>query len=284
MPHSQRIIFEPSRGLWMDLYQPAVANGVTVLYVFGGGFVTGSPEDEHNVEFFEALALRGYRVVVPQYRLALQGERHVNLFNNKVVFRAVDTACEDVFAALGYVLENKETLGVDASKVAIVGSSAGAITALQCDYYLQNKHTLSSGLAEGFRFSGVISLAGALFSQSGRPKYLTPPSPTMMMHGTADRVVEYGRLQLFNKGMFGTKYLTRYFRKMNYPFVSYKFRGAKHEVAEYPRMYYIDSIDGFLRETAAGSYTNQVEMLVRDRYALENLELKLKRKELYNGN
>ncbi|MEG2282557.1 MAG: hypothetical protein RSB93_04945, partial [Rikenellaceae bacterium] len=57
--------------LFLDVYQPkeAIRKNICVLYVFGGGFVTGSRQEEKNVEFFNDMANRGYTVVAIDYRL-----------------------------------------------------------------------------------------------------------------------------------------------------------------------------------------------------------------------
>ncbi|MFI3295020.1 MAG: alpha/beta hydrolase [Rikenellaceae bacterium] len=274
------------KSLEMDIYHPdpSISNGICVVYSFGGGFVSGSRESQSNIPFYEALVDRGYTVVAFDYRLALVGVSRVGVFNSGVVFDAVDLATEDLLSALSYLIEHHDRLGVDTSRLALVGSSAGAIISLQADYYLSNRDKFTDQISADFRLSAVVSMAGSIFSRQGKPKYAKAPSPTMMLHGTDDRVVIYNQIRLFNRGMFGTKALTKIFERNGYAYQTLRFEGAKHEVAEFPREYCIDQIDLFLRETASKSYTNQMDVTIKDRYVRENFKLELNIKDLYNGN
>ena len=64
--------------LFMDVYEPVDIPGdtlyrPTILYVFGGGFITGRRDDPWVLPWFKLLTENGYRVVSVDYRLGLKG-------------------------------------------------------------------------------------------------------------------------------------------------------------------------------------------------------------------
>lgn len=255
--------------LWLDVYQGAESErkDICVLYTFGGGFVGGSTKLPHNVRFFSEMAARGYTVVAISYRLGLKGVKKVNFISPKPVFKAVQMATEDLIAATSFVLTNADELRIDPRRIVLMGSSAGAITSLQADYELANRTQMVRELPEDFRYSGVVALAGAVFSTHGAVKYANPPAPTMMYHGTKDKIVVYGKIRMFNLGVYGTKSLTKIFDKKNYPYMTLRYKGQRHELATFPRFYCQDQICDFIDAAAAGKYTNELDLLVKDRQA-----------------
>lgn len=284
-PVSYKFAERDTCALMMDIYAgQGQTKNTTVLYVFGGGFINGSIKDGHNVEFFRQMANRGYTVAAIDYRLGLKGVKNVTPLNPKPAFTAVRMATEDLISATDFLIKNQAELKVDTSRIVIMGSSAGAITVLQADFELANRSAITTALPSSFRYAGVVAMAGSVFSTTGKPSYPTKPSPTLFLHGTADKVVVYKKIQVFNLGMFGTDALVRIFEKQRFPYMTIRYVDAKHEVAEFPRHYNQDLICDFIDMAVAGQYTNQVDVTVRDRQALEKYKLNLTRKDLYNGN
>lgn len=266
-PTSYKFVQRDTTSLWLDVYQPeeSVRKDICVMYVFGGGFFTGSRTGEVNVRFFNNLVDRGYTVVAIDYRLGLVGIEHVSPLNPKPGFEAVRMATEDLIAATSYILDNHEELRIDPRRIVTMGSSAGAITVLQADYELANRRPIAQSLPADFRYAGVVSLAGAIFSTHGRPRYATAPAPTLMYHGTKDKVVVYNKIQIFNLGMFGTKSLVKIFDKNSYPYMAVRYEGIGHEVATFPRFYVPDEICAFIDSTALGKYNNELDITVKDK-------------------
>lgn len=305
--------------LWLDVYRPDVlsashASDVSnvsnvsnvlsadscaqrgnkcVIYVFGGGFVTGSRDQAGNVAFYRSLVERGYTVVAIDYRLGLRGVTRVGATNPRPAFAAVDMATEDLLSATRFVIDNRVELGVDTSQIVVVGSSAGAITVLQADYQMSRGSEMvrEAGL-DGYRYAGVVSMAGALFSTHGRPRYgdvggVRGAAPTLFFHGTSDKVVIYKKIQVFNLGMFGTDALVKVFNKNEYPYCAIRYRGSKHEVAEFPRVVNLDVICDFMERCfvgGSGKYSDQVDVSITDRDVQAHYKSNLKLKDLYNGN
>jgi acetyl esterase/lipase len=81
-----------------------------ILYMHGGGYVSGPPESD--VSFLQAQATAPNCVIVSvAYRLAPETS-----------FRG---SLEDNYAALGWMYENPEKLGLDRTRIALQGMSAG---------------------------------------------------------------------------------------------------------------------------------------------------------------
>ena len=225
--------------LFLDEYLAAPGsetflNGVekpAIVFVFGGGFIAGERSEACYLPWFKMLNDAGYTVLTIDYRLGMKGVKTKGgLGSVKQFYHAVTIACEDLFSATKYIIDNAETLKVNPDNLVICGSSAGAMTVLESDWMLCNGKATEK-LPEGFRFAGVMSFSGAILSLEGRPKYSRTPAPTAFFHGTADKVVEYGKIKVFNWMFAGTDYLVKVFRKNGYVYNAFRFKDHKHEIA-----------------------------------------------------
>lgn len=242
--------------LYMTLYEPidSFLERPTMLFVFGGGFISGERDAEKYQPFFRYFAERGYNVATIDYRLGLKGAAAPTIFNQKPLIRSIEMAVEDLYHATRYLLDHARELKVDTNKLILSGSSAGAITVLEADYVLNDNednfmHQLKSMLPEGFRYAGVVSFAGAIYSKEGTPSYDEhTPAPTLFFHGSKDDMVPYGSIRFFSRGMFGSERLSRAFTKKQYPHQLYSMMGMGHDVAEYPMQEYLPLVEEFLRD------------------------------------
>lgn len=103
----------------LRLYGPQIEGSNTSLlpalvYFHGGGFISGG-FDTHDRPLRALANASGCVIAAVEYRLAPE-----------FPFPA---APEDCFAALQWVIQNAETLGINASKVAVGGDSAGGLLA-----------------------------------------------------------------------------------------------------------------------------------------------------------
>jgi predicted esterase len=140
-------------------------------------------------------------------------------------------AVEDLFSATRFIIDNADELGVNPSNIVISGSSAGAITVMQAEYELCNRASWAEVLPKDFRYAGVMSFSGAILSRKGEVKYASAPAPTLMLHGTADNLVNYKQIKFFNLGFFGGGKLVKRFEKFGYNYNMYHFIGYGHEIA-----------------------------------------------------
>ena len=225
--------------LFMDVYEPAKGSRTTfmerqkptVLFMFGGGFIQGTRDDESYNSWFRMLTENGYRVISIDYRLGLKGAKKVGVAQVNILDKAIHMAVEDLFSATNFIIENADQLRVDPSNIVISGSSAGAISVMQAEYEIANRTSWASVLPQGFNYAGVMSFSGAILSRKGKVKYQTAPCPTMMLHGTADKLVPYKQIAVFNLGFFGGGKLVERFKKFGYDYNMYHFIDYGHEIA-----------------------------------------------------
>ena len=241
--------------LYMDVYVPQVQNEqqACLFFAFGGGFIGGKRDDKQIEQIKKHFTDKGYVVIAIDYRLGMCGKTKGSAIASVKLFQtAIDMAAEDMISAMDYTIKNllktkKYTL--NPNHFILMGSSAGAITVLQTDYALCNGYLNSSILPDTFRLAGVISYAGAIFSTHGKPKYkLHEPAPTLLCHGTADKLVIYTNTSIFGFGLYGSHCIAQQFKKNGYGYHIRRYPGLGHQVAgiyneEFP------VIDQFLTET-----------------------------------
>lgn len=225
--------------LFMDVYNPAKGsettyNGIekpTIVFMFGGGFVRGTRDDSGYHPWFRMMTENGYRVISIDYRLGLKGTAKVGVAQVNVLDNAIHMAVADLFSATNFIIDNADQFGVSPDNIVISGSSAGAITVMQAEYELANRTSWASVLPEGFNYAGVMSFSGAILSREGYVDYASAPCPTMMLHGTSDRLVPYKQIKLFRLGFFGGGKLVKRFQKFGYNYNMYHFIDYGHEIA-----------------------------------------------------
>ena len=226
--------------LFLDVYNPAEGSEITlegktkptIMFMFGGGFIRGTRDDADYHKWFKMLSDNGFRVISIDYRLGLKGSNKVGIAQVNMLDKAIHMAVEDLFCATRFVVDNADQLGVEPSNIVITGSSAGAISVMQAEYELCNQTKWTAGLPEGFRYAGVMSFSGAILSREGELDYARMPAPTLMLHGTADELVNYNQIKFFNLGFFGGGKLVRRFEKKGFNYNMYHFVDYGHEIAE----------------------------------------------------
>ena len=227
--------------LYMDVYEPVEIPGdtlhrPTILYVFGGGFITGRRDDPWVLPWFKLLNENGYRVVSVDYRLGLKGIRmRFDLFHliqsAGYTKTAVDMGVEDVFASVRYLADHPE-LGVDMDHIVIAGSSAGAMISLSSELEACNRTVRAEILPEGFHFAGVMSFAGAIMSDTGKPDSKRAPCPQLLIHGDKDGAVTFTKMGFGRWGMFGSSYLVEsVLQPAGYTYQFYRYVGHTHDMA-----------------------------------------------------
>lgn len=253
--------------LSMDLYFPAdtLERHPCVIFVYGGGFVDNNQREKGNVKYCRRMADAGYVTAAVDYRLGLKGVKNTGLLamaNN--LEAALQLSTEDLFSAVQHLITYAGEYGIDPSQIILVGSSAGAMTVLQADYELGNRTALAAAMPEGFRFAGVISFSGAVFSRKGKCRWsVQAPSPTLFLHGTSDELVVYNKIQVFNMGLFGTDALVDRFEKYDYPYMCIRFENRYHEVAAFMNGFFNQTV-GFIEQFVFNKKNWQVDVTFTD--------------------
>lgn len=273
--------------LYLDLYRPTKGsetsingkNKPTIIFMFGGGFTSGERDNPRYQIWFRQMNDLGYGVISIDYRHGLKGTSKVGVAQVNLLDKAIHIAVEDLFSATGFIIENADQLGVEPDNLVISGSSAGAIAAMQAEYELANRTSWAQVLPEDFRYAGVISFAGAILSREGKVDYKSEPAPTLILHGTADKVVPYKQIKVFNLGFFGGGKLVRRFEKFGFNYNMYHFLDKGHIIADAMRMT-VDLQEVFLETNVMNKERRIIEAYVDDPN-IENRGVS-SRKEIYD--
>lgn len=180
--------------LTLDMYQPSgdtQTNRPAIVLVHGGSFVGGDSTASDMVRMAKNFAERGYVAVSINYRLLSDKEKCGQEDPpSAVCVTAVLAAQHDAQAAVRWLRANATTYGIDGSRIAIGGSSAGAGTAIAVAVNSDDPGT-SGNPGYSSKVGATISISGA-FPHSVASTYYDPAdSPLLMFNGTADQTVPY---------------------------------------------------------------------------------------------
>jgi predicted esterase len=162
--------------LLLDIYEPtgdAITERPAIVWVHGGGFSGGNKSSPEIVDEATTFARKGYFNVSINYRLEPGG------CPGSACLIAIREAREDAQAAVRFLRTNAATYGIDETRIAIGGSSAGAITALNVGFFTSEDPTAAVGAA--------VSLSGAHISSVIN----AGDAPSLLFHGTSDSIVPY---------------------------------------------------------------------------------------------
>lgn len=240
--------------LMMDIYatpmDDATAPRAAMIFAFGGGFVGGERDHEYYDAYFERLAREGIVVASIDYRLGLRNLKSDMGIRDMIAAmqRAVDIAVEDMYAATNYLINNCDTLGIDPTMIMVSGSSAGAITAVQAEWQRCNGAPMAEMLPDDFRYAGVVSCAGAIFSTKGKPKFKSTPAPMLLFHGTSDSNVPYHKASIFGIGFYGSKHIAKQLDRVDGAYMFCSAEYVDHSLAVTPLVSGLDIIMQFVRD------------------------------------
>ena len=145
-------------------------------WVHGGSFHSGDRTSAELVDEANTFAKEGYVNVSIDYRLESPGCS--GSFSNCVV--AIQEAAADAQTAVRFLRTHASTYGIDPTRIAIGGSSAGAITALNVGY--------SSSEDPSASVRAAVSLSGA---QLAVGTIAAGDAPALDFHCTTDPLVAY---------------------------------------------------------------------------------------------
>ncbi len=169
-------------GLLADVYAPAddpATCKIGIVWVHGGGFTQFDRTGDAEQEWGTALARRGFVAASIDYRLGSGSPFALDSATDQERNAVVGNAIADAQNAVDWLRGPGAEWGVDPARVAIGGTSAGAMTALGA--------ALTATATVTDRPCAVISVSGDL-----RPEWVVAqPVPVLFIHGNADDVVPY---------------------------------------------------------------------------------------------
>ncbi|MCB9883607.1 MAG: alpha/beta hydrolase [Planctomycetes bacterium] len=167
--------------LRLDLYTPQGDTATTraaVVVVHGGGFRSGDKGTAQFVNLCNDFAKRGYIAISINYRLR-------PLTQPLIRENAIDAA-HDMKAAVRWLRKNGAQLRLDETRIACLGSSAGAITCCEAAYVPGEGSSGNPGFSS--KVHAVIDLWGFLWDLS---EMQAGEAPVQIIHGTNDQTVPY---------------------------------------------------------------------------------------------
>ena len=166
--------------LRLDLYRPAgdtLTSRPAIVWVHGGSFCCGSKTSPEIVDQATEFGRMGYVGAAITYRLEPSGCSASAPTTTCV--QTMRNARDDAQTAVRFLRTNAATYGIDPNRIAISGTSAGAITALGVGY--------ASGEDPSARVRAAVSFSGANLVSTIGPG----DAPALLFHGTTDTLVPY---------------------------------------------------------------------------------------------
>lgn len=197
MPIENDVVYnsEGDRELKLDLYRPEggeVPTRTAVLLVHGGGWILG--ERGMMAPLASRFADQGYLAVPVEYRLVREAPWPAQL--------------EDVIAAVNWMSENADRLGIEPGRIVLAGASAGGQLALMAATRLQEQRQVAAVVslfsaseltvdpqpAKG-QFGAAMLLgedAGEEAVRAASPLYQVTGDfpPTFLLHGGNDWMID----------------------------------------------------------------------------------------------
>lgn len=242
------VVFASPEGidLRLDLFLPEdKRHAPVVLCIHGGGWISGDKSDCHIVA--NELARRGYAAACPDYRLA--------------PLYTYPAAVQDVRAAVRFLRERGAEFGIDSSKVAAFGNSAGghlsAFLALSPDPVERSDASVNiAGLTDltnpseqhaEIAWDFLQQFLGAPYQGNeerwieASPLHNIRPdaAPVANIHGTLDEVVNPSQSVRFHEAL----------RKAGVPSELLLLPGEGHSFTPSGFEQILDFADSFLRKT-----------------------------------
>jgi acetyl esterase/lipase len=168
--------------LRLDIYEPTgdtITARPAIVWVHGGSFSGGDKTSPELVDEANTFAMKGYFNVSINYRLEPTGCS--SGAPTPACATAIHEARDDAQTAIRFLRTNAALYGIDPTRIAIGGSSAGAITAMNVGF--NSREVPDAAVAAAVSLSGARVLNGSAEN--------TNDAPSLLLHGTADTVVPY---------------------------------------------------------------------------------------------
>ena len=176
----------------LDFFEPENVSKTKLpllLYVHGGGFSGGERESGHSL--CKYLANNGFASATITYTLYAKGKNFGCEGALPTKIKSFQFGANDLWLATSYFIKNSKKHNIDADKIFVAGSSAGAETVLHgafWDFKTMNLYAKNT-LPKDFKYAGLVSGAGAIMDIN----LITKKNliPMMFFHGSADVTVPY---------------------------------------------------------------------------------------------
>ncbi|WP_088323755.1 alpha/beta hydrolase [Polaribacter tangerinus] len=246
--------------LKLDVHTPINSNsknGLPVLlWMHGGGFSGGSRDHiNHEEKLVKYVTTKGFIGVSISYRLLRKGKKTgfgCNCSKQEKI-ATFKEAVIDYLDAAKYIINHKDELNIDITKIVAGGSSAGAEGVLNA-VFMRSYFVDDLQKYESVYFAGVFSLAGAMVNAN----YITTKNavPSVFFHGTEDNLVPFATAphhycdedKVGYLMLDGSETIVKKLDSLQMPFYFYKVIGGKHELSSIP-FEHLDEVMDFFNKT-----------------------------------
>lgn len=200
-------LFRDSVKLDMDIYYPEddqIKNRPLIIMIHGGAFIVGDKRGELARRLSTYYAQCGYVVASINYRMGYPAVPGMHSQLERAIYRGI----QDTRAALRYLSHHRDEFRIDPDQVFLMGNSAGGFYSLLTAFKQEEERWGSSGrdlfglrkelgcldcsgnnLKGKFTIKGVVNMWGGITELSLIDR--NEKIPTLLIHGTADRIVSY---------------------------------------------------------------------------------------------
>ncbi len=202
--------------LLLDLYSPGMLDTATkrplMIFIHGGGFQSNTKSGAYPNLICNGLAKRGYMVATINYRLGIPKTK-TDTDYAEAMYRAV----QDAKAAVRFFRRYADKYRIDPDQIFVMGSSAGAKTAMHLAYLdqeevpqgidqnkLGNLEGNSGNPGYSSKVSGVVNCWGAMIDYKWMK---TGDAPLFCISGTADKTVPFDSSYNYHGFKYGSTIL-----------------------------------------------------------------------------
>lgn len=234
--------------LAMDIYLPkgdTLPQRPLMMFVHGGAFFIGDKASLPYRKWCEHFASLGYVCASINYRMGFR-------INAKSIERTAYQATQDAHAAMRYLISKKDIYRIDPDLLFVVGSSAGAVTAMNITYMRNENRPKSSyssllhedlgdiemsgnNIRNEFKIKAVANMWGVVYDLD---ILKNSTAPIISFHGDKDGVLPYKsglpfetigefRKVLFSK-VYGSYCIHEKARELGIHSVLHTFEGQGH--------------------------------------------------------
>ncbi len=202
------------QALLLDVFSPhddTLKHRPLIIFIHGGGFQSNSKTGSYSSLICSGLAKRGYVTATIDYRLGIAKSK-----SDTAYFEAMYRAVQDAKASVRFFRRYAEKYGIDTSQIFIIGSSAGAKTAMHLAYMHQSDVpayiSATLGTVEGnsgndgysSRVNGVVNCWGAMIDY----KWIRSGDvPLFNVAGLKDKTVPFDSSFSYHNFNYGAKIL-----------------------------------------------------------------------------
>ena len=174
--------YQSAPALALDVYQPSGDTSTkrpAVIWMHGGGFAAGNKSEGVFIDFPTAFAKLGYVAVSIDYRLLVREQCIEPFLESQQCADAASAATEDAQTAVRFLRANATIYGIDPTRIAVAGESAGAIAATGVGIHAHDDRD---------RVQAWVSFSGGAKNGDGVDGN---DSPGLLIAGTADPLVPF---------------------------------------------------------------------------------------------